>query len=254
MPRYRVSINVAVFIDKVFARPCLVWRRFWYGYAYRKVKVLPDKYAKVSPEDFHNISQYIWWAKEGSGKYSAVRLRPGGNCGKVMYMHRQIMLEKQKTEYRKQNNVIACGDSYLNRFLDYARNDKLVVDHINRDSLDNRRANLRLATRSQNNMNRSGRKGASSKYKGVSWYKSRKRWRAMIKVEGKRKSLGYFESEAEAAKVYDEAARKYQGEFAYQNFSEKEVMSGRAKIVKIIRGLFSGNLNRKIASQVKKPG
>lgn len=209
----------------------LVWRWFWYDCAYRRVKVLPDKYAKVSPEDFHNISQYTWWAREWSGKYSAVRLLPGGNYGKVVYMHRQIMFDlNPKSETLNPKQIQISND----------KNSKLLVDHKNRDSMDNRRGNLRFATKSQNNMNRSGRKGTSSKYKGVSWYKSRKCWRAMIKVNGKRKSLGYYESEIEAAKVYDEAARKYQGQFAYQNFSEEQALTRRAKIRKVIRVLLSG--------------
>ncbi len=209
MPEYSVKFKIPQWIDKVIVWPCLIWRWFWCDHAYRRVKVLPDKYAKVDPGDFHKISQYTWWAKEGSGKYAAVRLLPGGNCGMVVYMHRQIMNPPEGK----------------------------LVDHINRDSMDNRRENLRFATKGQNNMNQSGRKGTSSKYKGVSWYKSRKLWRAMIKVNGKRKSLGYFESEAEAAKVYDEAARKYHGEFAYQNFSEEQALTRRAKIRKVIRGL-----------------
>lgn len=209
MPRYRVSIIVPVFIDKAFVLPILIWRWFWHGHAYRLVKVLPDKYAKVEPVDYHEISQYTWWAKESCGKYSAVRLVPGGNCGKVVYMHRQIMDAPEGK----------------------------LVDHKNRDSMDNRRCNLRFATKGQNNMNQGGRRGASSEYKGVSWYKPKKCWRGMIKVNGKNKSLGYFESEVKAAKAYDEAARKYHGEFAYQNFSEEQVLTLRSRIRKLIRSL-----------------
>jgi hypothetical protein len=85
-------------------------------------------------------------------------------------------------------------------------------------------------------MNRKGRRGTSSKYKGVSWYKAKKCWRAMIQVEGRCKFLGYFESEEEAARVYDKAARRYHGEFAYQNFDDvNKRLTRRAKIRGIIK-------------------
>ncbi len=245
MPRYRLPIDVPVFIDKVIVWPCLIWRWFWCDHAYRRVKVLPDKYAKVEPRDYHEISQYTWWAKESCGKYAAVRLLPGGNCGMVVYMHRQIMFginPKSETLSRcigtkpilrpKVETTEGRQNPNSND-----KNSKLLVDHKNRDSMDNRRANLRFATKGQNNMNQGGRSGTSSKYKGVSWYKPKNCWRGMIKVEGKNKSLGYFESEVEAAKAYDEAARKYHKEYAYQNFCEEQTLSRRAKIRKVIRGL-----------------
>ena len=98
----------------------------------------------------------------------------------------------------------------------------LVVDHINHNGLDNRKANLRHATRVQNNRNRLiiKRKGASSKYKGVSWRKRKKRWHARIHVNGRYKFLGYFKEEINAAKAYDKAAKKYHKEFASLNFPD----------------------------------
>jgi len=93
-----------------------------------------------------------------------------------------------------------------------------VVDHINGDGLDNRRANLRLATHAQNGRNRRKIKKGISKYKGVSWEESTGKWRALIHVDRKKISLGCYKDEVTAAKVYDKAAKKYHGEFARLNF------------------------------------
>lgn len=76
----------------------------------------------------------------------------------------------------------------------------LVVDHINRDTKDNRRVNLRNVTKQQNSINQPNTTG---NYKGVSWSKHAKKWRATAKLDNKTKHLGYFELEEEAAKAYD---------------------------------------------------
>ncbi len=95
----------------------------------------------------------------------------------------------------------------------------MVVDHINCDGLDNRRANLRLATRQQNKCNtRPSSTGATSKYKGVFWGKDRKKWRSRVTFKGKMVDLGSFDSEIEAAKARDAVAKKYHGQFAWLNF------------------------------------
>jgi len=98
--------------------------------------------------------------------------------------------------------------------------DHLEVDHINHNGLDNRKANIRPATHTQNNFNRLiiKRKGSSSKYRGVSWCKRKKRWRARICVNGEKKLIEYFKDEIQAAKAYDKAAKKYYGQFACLNF------------------------------------
>jgi hypothetical protein len=92
-------------------------------------------------------------------------------------------------------------------------------DHINHNGLDNRRANLRIATHSQNVRHRRKFKTPSkSRYKGLTWSKQIQRWRVRIWADGRRLSLGFFENEIDAAKAYDAAARKYHGPFADLNF------------------------------------
>jgi hypothetical protein len=94
------------------------------------------------------------------------------------------------------------------------------VDHIDGNTLNNRRGNLRLVTPSQNCMNRRGKRGTSSSFKGVSWREDSRKWRAVITVDGKRKSLGSYDSEEEAARAYDSHAKELFGEFARLNFSD----------------------------------
>jgi len=96
---------------------------------------------------------------------------------------------------------------------------ELVVDHINGNGLDNRKANLRLATRRQNQFNRRQRCDAVlSKYKGVTFRKKTNKWLVRIGYCGRRINLGLFDNETDAAKAYDEAAKELFGEFAALNF------------------------------------
>lgn len=88
-----------------------------------------------------------------------------------------------------------------------------LVDHKDCDGLNNRRSNLRAATARQNSGNSRKIKPASSRFKGVSFDKKRNKWVAGIAI-----NLGRFDSEEEAARVYDVAAAKIHGEFARLNF------------------------------------
>jgi len=91
------------------------------------------------------------------------------------------------------------------------------VDHINGNGLDNRECNLRPASRSQNAANRGPQKNNTSGYKGVYWHAKMKKWRAMIMVKPKLKSLGLFDDIKDAANAYNEAAKKYYGNYAKLN-------------------------------------
>jgi len=99
------------------------------------------------------------------------------------------------------------------------------IQHQHND-IDNRKANLRPATHTQNVWNRRKFKPHSrSKYKGVDWANDMKRWRARIRVNGKRIYLGSFTNETEAAKAYDQAAREHHGQFASLNFPNDTVVT-----------------------------
>lgn len=92
------------------------------------------------------------------------------------------------------------------------------TDHINGNGLDNRRVNLRPATHGQNVCNMVAHRDGTSRFKGVSWNKSRRLWIAVIQSKGCQHRLGWFADEVAAAKTYDEAARTLHGEFAALNF------------------------------------
>lgn len=94
------------------------------------------------------------------------------------------------------------------------------VDHINGNSLDNRKVNLRVCDRSQNLANRGKFKNNKSGYKGVCWNKNSKKWMAQIQFKKKLTRLGDFTDILEAAKAYDKKAKELHGEFANLNFKE----------------------------------
>lgn len=90
-----------------------------------------------------------------------------------------------------------------------------VVDHINGDSLDNRRENLRLVSGAQNSVNKGLQKNSTSGYKGVNSHQGK--WRAYIVKDKKQIHLGVFSDRIEAARAYNEAAMKYHGKYARLN-------------------------------------
>jgi HNH endonuclease/AP2 domain len=96
-----------------------------------------------------------------------------------------------------------------------------MIDHRDGDRSNNRLANLRLASNTENQRNTKSLPGSSSRFLGVRWEGARDRWRAEIRANGKKVHLGYFVDETDAAMAYDAAAAKHFGEFASLNMGAK---------------------------------
>lgn len=119
-----------------------------------------------------------------------------------------------KYKWHKRDNLYVNSHKVdrLHRYLLNAPSN-LDVDHINGDRLDNRKSNLRLCTRSQNNMNKSEQRNNTSGHRDVSWSKSNSKWNSRITVNRKTINLGYYDDILEAIKVRQQAERQYFGEF-----------------------------------------
>jgi hypothetical protein len=143
----------------------------------------------IDDEDYEKVRQFRWYAARASkNTFRAISDGPG----KSTLLHRFI--------------------------LDAPRN--MEVDHIDGNSLNNMRNNLRLCTHQQNLSGQHTQSYKSSMYKGVTWRKDRNKWQASIKYNGKRISLGVHITQEDAAKAYDNMALKLFGEFARPNFKE----------------------------------
>lgn len=192
MPILRLSIPVPVPgpIYSAAVKAILKYRLLRHNHTYRLIRLWPDGYAKVDPENYDELNKYIWFVRECKNTSYAVRIENGFH---IIRMHRQIMNAPKGT----------------------------LVHHLNNDGKDNRKENLRIVTHRENTVNTKPTGDFTSKYKGVYWNKTGKKWEAGIYHHGKRIYIGRFVDEEEAARAYDAAARKYHGQYAYLNFPEE---------------------------------
>jgi hypothetical protein len=165
----------------------------------------------VDDEDYDWLIKYRWSASKDSGHAGIHRAKT------TLYKRWDDGFTWRRSEHMHRIIMDASGGE--------------VVDHINGDPLDNRRSNLRICTAKENSRN--GKKGTfakencTSKYKGASLcttkhpkYGEYKYWRSQIVVDGVNIYLGQFKTEEDAARAYDEAAKKHFGEFARLNFPD----------------------------------
>jgi len=189
--------------------PVLAYRLLRYGYTFRRIPLTQGKYAIVDPDDYWRLSKHKWYAAKMNGCFYAVR---------------GIVTKDGKRRHLPIHRCIIKVP------------DNMFVDHINHNGLDNRKANLRPATRAQNGRNRVKYKKRTytSKYKGVSWHPGNKPWRAHIQSNQKLLSLGSFHHELQAARAYDRAAKKYHRQFASLNFPNPPRHPWRSAIIQEI--------------------
>lgn len=116
--------------------------------------------------------------------------------------------------FQRVNGVLGAK-YHLHRYISNAPK-HLAVDHINGNTLDNRRENLRCCTHAENMRNRGKSVNNKSGYRGVTFHNRDRKYQAQIKVDNKRLFLGYFETAEEAHFAYSEASKKYHGEFGHK--------------------------------------
>lgn len=152
----------------------------------RFIPLTRGQFAIVDDEDFESLSKFKWhYTCQGY----AARREPMVNRkqGKFVFMHNQIIGN-------------ASG---------------LEPDHKNLNRTDNRKENLRPATRQQNSWNKGPHKDNKLGVKGIVQHPENGRYRSSIFIDGKRKHLGYFDTIEEAKKAYDSEAKIYHGEFVH---------------------------------------
>lgn len=147
----------------------------------KQISLTQGKIATIDTEDFQRVSKFKWYFNENAGGYAARNVIDAEGKRTIQLLHRFV-------------NNTPQG---------------LLTDHINGDRLDNRKANLRTCTASQNQRNRFKMRKNTSGVRGVSFDKSRSKFAAYIKVDYRKIHLGRFSSLEEATKSRRKAEQIY---------------------------------------------
>lgn len=169
------------------------------GLAVSEIKIrAKDIYVKVDSGDFEKPNEYKWYLFNGKypGRHPSQVEIENGIPG-VVYLHREVMGAIRSNE---------------------------TVDHINGDTLDNRKSNLRVCPQGLNNLNKPPRADNKCGYKGVRKQLGKKKnpWDSRIQLNGKRITLGHFDNPHDAARMYNIWAADIFGEYAYLNVIKEE--------------------------------
>jgi HNH endonuclease len=153
----------------------------------KEITLTRGKIAFVDDWNYEWLNQFKWCVRRNrkNGQWYALRQVSGGR--KKQLMHRVLL-----------------GDPV-----------GMQIDHRDGNGLNNTESNLRIATPTQNQCNRGKTKANTSGFKGVTKFKGK--WKAQIQVNKKLLYLGLFDTAVEAAAVWNWAAKKFHGEFAFQN-------------------------------------
>ena len=157
----------------------------------KEIQLTKGKVTLVDDDDFDFLMQWKWFASLNNGTYYVMRRQwiQGMNTSRPVYMHRVIMKTPKG----------------------------ITVDHIDHNSMNNQKYNLRNCTQEENTYNAIHKKGITG-FIGVGFDKRRNKFVATIRIKGHRHYLGQYSNPIVAAKIYDRAARKNRGEFAVLNF------------------------------------
>lgn len=155
----------------------------------KKIPLTQGQFALVDADDFEKFGDVKWCAmRDRGGNFYAVRAigQKAGEKKIMLRLHREIMRAPSGT----------------------------LIDHINHNTLDNRKSNLRPCTHSQNAMNQRGaNRDNRSGHRGICRNSTGKKWQVAVKHNGKSIHIGYFSNKQDAIDAYAEANKKYYGEF-----------------------------------------
>jgi hypothetical protein len=156
----------------------------------KEIQLTQGKVALVDDEDFEYLNQFRWFSNNMNGKF---------------YVGRYITVSKYKQIRISMHRFIMKPEKGM------------VIDHLDRNPLNNQKNNLRICTQGENLRNKKIYANNKCGFKGVIWWERNSKWKAEIRHNKKKIYLGYYKNINDAARAYNAAALKYHGEFANLN-------------------------------------